>query len=109
MKDTAEFRRGQPSYRHIPREEYLARAYEFAKRGDELPHSKFTSKQAAEIRSRVEKKRARLAFLRSQKAAIEKEISRLVKTDTTRQLCAEYGVSKTTIERISSYETYWRN
>lgn len=76
--------------------------------GCELHHSKFTSRQAQEIRSRIEFKRSRLEKLRIEREAIENEIAELIKTDTVKQLGFEFGVSKTTIERIGSYTTYWR-
>jgi septal ring factor EnvC (AmiA/AmiB activator) len=76
--------------------------------GERLPHSKFTTKQAQEIRARIEFKRARLEKLRIEREAIEAEISELIKTDTVKQLSFEFGVSKTTIERIGSYASYWR-
>lgn len=76
--------------------------------GKQLPHSKFTSKEAAEIRKRIEFKRARLEKLRAEREAIELEIAELIKRDTVKQLSLEFGVHKTTIERIGSYASYWR-
>lgn len=76
--------------------------------GDQLPHSKFTSRQAADIRARIELKRARLEKLREEREKIEKEINELIKMDTVKQLCFEFGVSSTTITRIANYSSYWR-
>lgn len=51
MNNTAEFRRAnrQPSYKHIPRNEYVARAYEFAARGERIA-KKLDSQKVREIR-----------------------------------------------------------
>lgn len=76
--------------------------------GAQLPHSKFTSRQAWECRARIESKRQKLAQLRDQRDRINAEINELIKTDTRKQLAEEYGVSETTIDRIGRYETYWR-
>lgn len=73
-----------------------------------LPHSKFTIKQAQDIRARIEFKRARLEKLREEKDKIEQEINELIKKDTQQQLCLEFGVSPTTIQRIANYSTYFR-
>jgi len=76
--------------------------------GNQLPHSKFTTKDVLEIRSRIEFKRARLERLRQERESIENEIANLIKKDTVKQLSFEFGVSKTTIERIGNYASYWR-
>lgn len=52
--NTAEFRRAnrQPGYRHIPRDEYLQRAHEFAPRGERLAR-KLTACDILAIRANV--------------------------------------------------------
>lgn len=76
--------------------------------GEQLPHSKFTIKQAQAVRARLEFKRARLEKLRQEKEKIEEEIKELIAKDTYKQLCFEFGVSETTIQRIGNYSTYFR-
>lgn len=73
-----------------------------------LPHSKFTSKSAMQVRQRIEAKRQKLTDLRAQRQLIDKEINELIKKDTIANLAAEFAVSKTTIERIAYYASYWR-
>lgn len=75
---------------------------------ESLPHSKFTIKAAHDIRARIEFKRARLEKLRKERDKIESEINELIKKDTQKQLCFEFGVSPATIQRISNYTTYFR-
>ena len=50
-RNKANFRRAnnQPSYRRMPREEYLIRAHEFAKRGEQLK-TKLTNSDVEQIR-----------------------------------------------------------
>lgn len=53
-RHTAEGRRennlNRYARKHITREEYLSRRYEFHKRGIDLPHAKLTDEQVREIR-----------------------------------------------------------
>jgi len=79
---SAEYRRAnrQPGYKHMPREEYLQRAVEFAKRGDEIA-KKLTKDDVLAIRANVEGM-------------------------TDRQRAESLGVSKSLIYQIRHYEKW---
>jgi hypothetical protein len=52
-RDTAQFRREkwQAGYKSIPRDEYIIRAHEFCKRGEDLPGAKINEDIVREIRA----------------------------------------------------------
>jgi len=79
-RHTAENRRHQASYKHIPREDYLIHAREFALRGPECA-KKLTTAKVAEIR-------------------LNRDELSVIK------LAEKYGVGRTTIYNVITYETW---
>ena len=76
----------------IERFEYEQRAYEFAKRGEDLPQTKLTRSQVDFIRAAKEKREA-----------MRKEIN---DTLSNKALAEQFGVHYRTIEKVLSYETH---
>lgn len=67
-------------------------AYQTAHRGEQLPHSKLTEKQVSEIRRLHKAKQDQIASLNREFSAAA--------------FANKYGVHKSTIEKILSYETW---
>ena len=76
----------------IPRREYLDRPEDFAKRGQELPHSKLLDIDVISIRSAVRQRQNLLTYIRDN-----------LSNDA---LCKQYGVSENVITRVVKYENY---
>ena len=85
-----------PNRRHkqnpLSRREYLESSEEFAKRGQELPHSKLLDIDVISIRSAVRQRNNLLTYIRDN-----------LSNDA---LCKKYGVSEHVISRTVSYESY---
>lgn len=54
--NTAQFRRSnnQPSYQHMDRHDYIIRAHEHTKRGEDLPQSKLTAEKVRRLKLEAE-------------------------------------------------------
>lgn len=76
--------------------------------GSRLPHSKLTSKTAYQIRQRWESRKNRLLELDEQIDKLMNERSQLKLQGTVKQLAFEFGVHKTSIERVIYMATFYR-
>lgn len=74
------------------RDDYLIRAYEFAKRGADLPQTKLTPDTVKAIRAAKESRVDLLQHIRE--------------TLSNEALAARFSVSVRTIEKVTMYETH---
>jgi len=76
--------------------------------GSQLPHSKLTSKTAYQIRERWESRKNRLLEIDDEIEKLENERMQIKSQGTIKQLAFEFGVHKTSIERVIYMATFYR-
>ena len=76
----------------LEREEYLSRAREFAKRGQDLPQTKLLDLEVHSIKSAARQREKLRAYIKD--------------TRSNAALAAQYGVHVRTIEKILQHETW---
>lgn len=83
---------GRMSRHNIDRDEYVQRRSEFARRGQDLPHTKLLDLDVIDIRSAARQRQALLKHIRENLS--------------NAALAKRYGVHKRTIEKVLSRESF---
>lgn len=91
-KYSAGFGKAARNEKTLEREEYLSRAREFAKRGQELPHTKLLDMEVHSIKSAARQREKLRAYIKDNLS--------------NAALAAQYGVHIRTIEKIVQHESW---